>query len=82
MMSRGSVVYDLKLLFRDYIWFKVVVGFVVLKSIRSGSLRWVARHTGMDVRCWTLGQGTTQRRLISPLHSVQTSLPHWHISES
>jgi hypothetical protein len=49
MTLRRNIVNDLKLLSRECRWFKVIIRFIVLKSIRSGSLRRVARHAGTHV---------------------------------
>jgi hypothetical protein len=49
MVLRINIIYNLKLLSREYIWFKVVVWFVVLKSICGGSSHRVARHTGTHI---------------------------------
>lgn len=53
IISTRNVVYNLKLVSREYIRFKVVVRFVVLKSICGGSSRRVARYAGIDL---TLGK--------------------------
>jgi hypothetical protein len=50
IILRRHVVCDLKLLFRELIWFKTVSWFAVLKSIYGGSSHRVARHTGTDIK--------------------------------
>jgi hypothetical protein len=49
MVLRINIIYDLKLLSRESVWFKVVIGFVMLKSIRGGSSRRVSRDTGTHI---------------------------------
>jgi hypothetical protein len=45
----------------EYIWFKVIVGFVVLNGIRGGSSRRVAHYARIDV----MGKRTVDRQYAS-----------------
>ena len=47
--ARENVVYGLRLLSREYLFFKVIAGFVVSKDTGGFSLRRDFRHAGIDV---------------------------------
>jgi hypothetical protein len=55
MILRSNIFYDLNLLSREHIWVKIIVWFIVLKSICGGSLHRVARHAGTDIKPRTDG---------------------------